>query len=123
MTIDEVVQRLSAISAELDDEPDPLRREGLETEQEALREQARALFAAHPEGRVMLEQELASLERHLAELESRQIKKARISMGGGSPSGGGLDPGDVHFLRAVHERWNDVPALRARIRELRSRLE
>jgi hypothetical protein len=70
----------------------------------------------------MLEEELVLLERRLADLEAQKVKKPKISLGGGSPSGGGLEPADVHYLRSVHERWNDVPALREQIEELRARL-
>jgi chromosome segregation ATPase len=123
MNLDEVRARLAALTAELEREGDADRRDALRREQDALREHAREVFTQLPEGRAMLEEELAALERRLAELESQKIKKAKTSLGGGSPSGGGLEPADVHYLRSIHERWNDVPALRARIEELHKRLE
>ena len=123
MTLDKMRARLAELTTELAAESDPERRRALDREREALREQARDLFARHPEGRAMLEQELASLERRLAELEAGQIKKAKISLGGGSPSGGGHEPSDIQFMRSVHERWNDVPSIRERIAQIRKRLE
>ena len=110
--IDQLRERLAAIAT----------RDALEAEQADLRERVKAAFSEHPDGRIMLEEELTVLERRLSELEGQQIKKAKISMGGGSPSGGGLEPQDVYYLRKVHEKWNDVPALRERIEELRARL-
>jgi hypothetical protein len=122
MTLDEVRARLAEIATLLGGEVEPGERASLEAEQAELREQARVLFANLPEGRAMLEEELASLERHLAELEAQKVKKAKISLGGGSPSGGGLEPADVHYMRRVHERLNNVEELRTRIQELRARL-
>ncbi|NOY54897.1 MAG: hypothetical protein GXP34_02825 [Actinobacteria bacterium] len=122
-TIDQLRERLAAIATRLANDPDPSMRDALEAEQADLRERVQARFSAHPQGRAMLEEELATLERQLEQLVSQQIKKARTSLGGGSPSGGGLEPRDVQYLRAVHERWNNMPALRARIEELRNRLD
>jgi hypothetical protein len=122
MTLDEVRARLAELATELATESDPSRRHVLVTEQATLREQARDLFARLPEGRIMLEEELGALERRLAELETQKVKKAKTSLGGGSPSGGGLEPADVHYLRSIHEHWNDVPTLREKIEELRARL-
>ncbi|NIA25601.1 MAG: hypothetical protein GWP04_08525 [Gammaproteobacteria bacterium] len=121
-TIDQLRERLAAIAVELANNSDPTTREALETEQADLRARVQACFSVHPQGRAMLEEELATLERQLEHLVSQQIKKTRTSLGGGSPSGGGLEPRDVQYLRAVHERWNNMPALRARIKELRNRL-
>ena len=122
-TIDQRRERLAAIATQLMNDPDPSTRDALETEQADLRERVQTRFSAHPQGRVMLEEELATLERRLDHLVAQQVKKTRTSLGGGSPSGGGLEPRDVQYLRAVHERWNDMPALRARIKELRNRLD
>ncbi len=121
--IDRLRERLAQIAIELSEMASSPGRSALEAEQAALRGQVRTAFASSAEGRTMIEEELATLERRLAELEGQQIKKAKISLGGGGPSGGGLEPKDVYYLRRVHEKWNDVPALRARIEELRSRLE
>jgi polyhydroxyalkanoate synthesis regulator phasin len=122
MNLDEVRARLAELATEIAAQTDPGTREVLKTEQMALREQARDLLARLPEGRAMLKDELAALERQLATLEAQKIKKAKISLGGGSPSGGGLEPADVHYLRSLHETRNNVPALRERIEELRRRL-
>jgi len=122
MTLDQVRARLAEIATALAGDTDPSERAALEAEQAALREQARGLFTSLPEGRAMLKEELDALERRLAELETQKVKKAKVSLGGGSPSGGGLEPAAVHYLRSVHERWNDVPALRQKIEELRARL-
>jgi phage I-like protein len=122
MTLDEVRARLAELAGQLVGESDRTRREALESEQTTLREQARDLFTRLPEGRAMLEEELDALGRRLAALEAQKIKKTKASLGGGSPSGGGLEPADVHYLRSIHEQWNDVPALRAKIEELRARL-
>jgi hypothetical protein len=122
MTLDEVRARLAEITSELEHADDLSTRMVLHQEQASLREQARNLFTATPEGRAMLEQELATLERQLDVLESQQIKKTKVSYGGGGPSGGGLEPVDVYYLRRVHESRNNVADLRKRIEELRARL-